>query len=193
MSDFSNDFMNDFNIVLPGARTSAKTPLFRAVTSYNKLEINKAAADIMNVTGGDYVVLIDRKSETTDVNNIYFIFKSPVEKGAKVSEIGGRLPFSYSGIWGGMQIGNPELHTAGKEDVKRAGLTVAENDKIAIQSVSYEVKPTEHTIVFEGASCPIFALVDRNVNEVNSRFADDEGENAPVDISGIEDNIDNEE
>jgi len=172
----ANDFLNDFNVVLPGSRNTSSVAQIRALSSFNRLELSDAAAKLMNVSKDDRVIIVDRKSETEDPNKVYFIMSHPTV-GAKLGELGTKKTFSYSGKYTGMIIGDPTKHQGGKADLKEAGMLIEGKTTVSVTHIAtYKVVPTDQVITYMGEECKLFALTDRQEESIKGRAANVESD-----------------
>lgn len=182
MNDFNLDF-NSFNVIKPGTRYATNVPLFKTSTTYNRMELNAAAAALVGVKEDDRIIIIDNPNEKEDLNNIYYFIIHPKE-GAKLAG-DTRKAFSYSGPYAGMVIGNPTVHAGNDTDLDKAGLLVPGiKTKTALHIVEYKVVETGKTMVYEGEECYVFALRERTVVEVN-RGEEDNADDPIMDDAGI--------
>jgi len=164
-----NDFFADFNVTLPGTRTTSNIPELRVLSTFNRMELTSAACELMGVKAKDRVLLIDNPKEVEDVDNIYYIIKHP-ETGSELSPAGSKLAFSYSGYYSAMILGNPTIHKAGRPDLKEAGLLVPDSATTSsIYNVVYRVEETGETFVYEGVECDVFKLTKRTQHDVKRR------------------------
>ncbi len=186
----NNDFFADFNVSLPGQRPVSNVPELRVLSTFNRLELNNAAAEMMGVKVDDTVLVIDNAAEKEDVNAIYYIIKHST-LGSTLSSIGSKLAFSYSGYYVGMILGNPATHKGGKLDLKTADALVEGAATTSTKfNVSYKVIDTGRTYVYSGEECQVFALEAREQHDVQRRNTSTIEVNSPTGAGDSDNDMD---
>ena len=100
-------------------------PTLTLTSTKDKFLLDEKAMALIGVTPGSNVVLIDinkARPETTDENERFYITKGWANgdqvEGAKIGKNGS---FSYAGIYGAIQINDPEITMASEEDMVEKG------------------------------------------------------------------------
>lgn len=121
--------------VTPGAKTmtSARAELSTEM-SINKFNLNAKATEIMGLTIGDSVYMIDAGVDSTSHNDRFYICKG-FEANDKVmgARLGSpakdaitkvKMSFSYSQIWGAILKDDPKVTALSNPDMVREGLVI---------------------------------------------------------------------
>ena len=188
MSEFA-DFNFDLTIIKPGTRYATNVPLFKTSTTYNRMELNAAAALLCEVKEDDRILIFDNNKEVKDVNAIYYFIIHPTQ-GARLSG-DSRKAFSYAGPYAGMVIGDPTLHTGNDTDLEKANLLAPGiKGKSALYTVEYTVVKTGKQYPFNGEMYEVYALTNRTQNEVNRDLEEEdttaEQENVHVENASVD-------
>ena len=100
-------------------------PTLTLTSTKDKFLLDEKAMALLGVTPGSNVVLIDinkARPETTDENERFYITKGwPNGDQVEGAKIGKNGSFSYAGIYGAIQINDPEITMASEEDMVEKG------------------------------------------------------------------------
>jgi len=159
LSKFANAFVG--KVVPSGSKVSGSSrPEIMTASTYNKFVINAAGKQIMGLSEGDHIALIDITQEATSMQDRFFVTKgydtgkisedgSPVIEGGKVASTGG---FNYSKSWGVILSGDYTALQFSEADLLRDGLVsrVGTEKPVALKKVHMEL-----VAVADGEAVPV--------------------------------------
>jgi len=163
----------------------SNSPELKAISSFNRLQLNAAAVKMMGVTSASKFLFIDDKEELTNPSKVYYaIIVEGGEQGAALSEINNNRTFSYAGVYPAMIIGDAAIHMAGKDDLIKRGI-MADEEKTISFSVIYDIVNSGETTVLGDTEYPVYAFVNRRVRDVLQRGESNDVFNTDVENSDV--------
>jgi len=192
LSKFANAFVG--KVVPSGSKVSGSNrPEIVLVSTYNKFVINAAGKQIMGLSDGDHIALIDMTQEATSMEDRFFVTKgydtgrideagNAVIEGGKVSSNGG---FNYSKSWGVILSGDHTALQLSEADLVREQLVskVGDEKPVALKKIHMKLEP-----VADGEAVPVAQDKDGEyiVQKVWQLTEFEEVAHTPRNLGGVE-------